>query len=444
MKTIKTVLCFIFIALLCLNKPAVLAETVTGQQVNTANITAPKVCTDNKISTRTGVNEIKITSDLPLSHIYIVYWDTPVDFTLQSPGVEVAVKGEFLHRLIELPPELKAQKEITVKFEKTANISEISAYNNLHGNKQNWQPNNTEADLLLFSTHADDEQLFFAGTLPKYALDNETEVQVVYFTDHNNNILRRHELLDGLWAVGVRRYPVISFLPDAYSESYEGAVANLKKAGYSEEDALNFQIEQIRKFKPLVILGHDLKGEYGHGQHILNATLLTQAVIKANDSAAHPSSFELYGLWDTPKLYLHLYKENQIVLDLDTKIEGLDKTPFQISKEGFACHGTQQGTWFKTWLNGKEGEITKATQITKYAPGVFGLYRSTVGADVLKTDLFENVTKRSLIPPPEPEQPEQPETPPENNNFWHPSLVFVLIAVVLLVVLFVFKKFKTK
>lgn len=261
-------------------------------------------------------------------------------------------------------------------------------------------------------------------------------MQIVYFTDHNNNILRRHELLDGLWEVGIRRYPVISQFPDAYSESYEGALSNLKKAGYTEKDALRFQVEQIRKFEPLVIMGHDLKGEYGHGQHILNATLLTRAVEAAADGEQFGDI--AWGTHDTPKLYLHLYNENKIELDLDTPITDtpyerfLGKTPFEISKVGFSKHATQQGTWFKTWLNGKNGQITKASQINTYSPRKFGLYRSTVGEDILKNDVFENVTRRALIPPPEPE-PEpaltpEPEIPNERTNS---TRTIIIIAVCL-------------
>lgn len=369
-----------------------------------AAVTPPSNLTDGKISTKSEIKSPLIISDTNVHYINIIFWDKPCDFTLKNDsGKEFSFEGKFLHRLIEVPSELLGS-QITLTFKEKSKISEIEIFNEKPDNTkvQDWENNDTVCDLLVFSTHADDEQLFFSGVLPLYATDGITEVQVVYFTDHTNNITRRHELLDGLWEVGVRRYPVISSFPDAYSESYEGALKNLKNAGYTEEDALKFQVEQIRKFKPLVILGHDLKGEYGHGQHILNATLLTRAV----EAAANSEEFTdvAYGVYDTPKLYLHLYGENKIELDLDTPIVSTPyeqfkgKTPFEISKVGFSKHATQQGTWFKTWLNGKNGQITKATQITTYSPREFGLYRTTVGEDVLKNDVFENITRRALIP----------------------------------------------
>lgn len=41
---------------------------------------------------------------------------------------------------------------------------------------------------------------------------------------------------------------------------------------------------------------------------------------------------------------------------------------------------------------GKNGEITKASQIKKYSPCEYGLYFTSVGADVNKNDMLENIT----------------------------------------------------
>lgn len=412
----------------------------------------PANLTDNKISTKTEMKTPFEIGDPSAKYLYIIFWDKPSDLTLKNDNenIDFSFKCEFLHQLIEIPKELVG-KPFTLSFKDNAKISEIKTFSEKPDDTlvQNWESNNSVCDLLVFSTHADDEQLFFSGVLPLYATDGITEVQIAYFTDHSNNITRRHELLDGLWEVGVRRYPVISEFPDAYSESYEGAVKNLKKAGFSEEDALEWQVEQIRKFEPLVILGHDLKGEYGHGQHILNATLLTRAV----EAAANGDEFSdiAWGVHNTPKLYLHLYEENKIELDLDTPIVSTpyerfkDKTPFEISKVGFSKHITQQGTWFKSWLNGKNGKITKATEINTYSPRKFGLYRTTVGEDVLKNDVFENITRRALIEP-EPEPEEEKPIPVDENpqisagkGLLHTTFICLIILVIYFAVIAILK-----
>ncbi len=365
-------------------------EAVKAENYSSSEITG--VLKDGKVSTHSSLESFSYSGN-GVKYIYIVFWDSPCAFTVSSNGKSESFNEPFLHYCAELS---EVSGNFKVSFEKPVEISEISFWGegSLPNEVQAWKNNGSFADLLLFSTHADDEQLFFAGILPYYATEKGYRVQVVYFTDHKNEPNRRHELLDGLWKVGVTRYPVISDFPDMWSESYEGALSNLGKSGFSEEDVYAFQVKMLRRFKPLVLVEHDLGGEYKHGQHILNSNCMIKSVEYAADSSKYPDSLGEFGAWDTPKMYVHLYGENAITVDfIDTPSEKLgNKTPFQITQEGFKCHGSQQGTWFKPWLFGKNGQITSASQIDKYSPLNFGLYRSKVGNDVLKNDFFENLT----------------------------------------------------
>jgi len=266
-----------------------------------------------------------------------------------------------------------------------------------------WDKPCTEADLLLFSTHSDDEQLFFAGLMPTY-IARGAKVQVVYFTNHNDNPKRLHEQIHGLYKVGIMNYPVIGPVPDAWSDNLNWATSNLEKSGLTVDDAVNFEIEMIRRFKPLVVVGHDELGEYSHGQHILNTHVLKIALEKTNDDTYDTESMEKYGLWDVPKTYLHLYKENQIVLDYDIPLDYFNgKTAYEVSKEGYKEHHSQQYTWFTKWLTGVNDKgigtpYTKASEIKKYSPCEYGLYRTLVGEDINKNDMFENLTLRKDEP----------------------------------------------
>ena len=89
-----------------------------------------------------------------------------------------------------------------------------------------------------------------------------------------------------------------------------------------------------------------------------------------------------------PKAYLHLYQENPIVMDWDQPLESFGgMTAFRVTKElGFACHVSQYYD-FAWYISG----AYKATDISQFSPCEYGLYRSTVGPDVAKNDLFENV-----------------------------------------------------
>ena len=252
---------------------------------------------------------------------------------------------------------------------------------------------------MLITSHSDDEQLFFAGVLPYYAIEKGVQVQVVYVVNHFDTHERPHEQLDGLWAVGVKNYPIIPEFPDVYAESTDrevakaDALAAFGSLGYTFDDFVEYFTECLRRFKPLIVVSHDLNGEYGHGTHVVCADALIEAIKCSPDSGKCLESSGTYGTWVVEKAYLHLYEENQITLDIDKPLDSLGgKTAFQVSQEGFKHHKSQLWTWFKAWMLGTDDEpITKASQIEDYTPGKYGLYFTKVGNDTGKGDFFENV-----------------------------------------------------
>lgn len=68
------------------------------------------------------------------------------------------------------------------------------------------------------------------------------------------------------------------------------------------------------------------------------------------------------------------------------------KTAYEVSKEGYSKHLSQQWTWFTDWINGKNNNYTKATDIKTYSPLKYGLFYSNVGEDIQKNDMLENIT----------------------------------------------------
>lgn len=255
---------------------------------------------------------------------------------------------------------------------------------------QKWQqPADGQTDLVLFATHSDDDQLFFAGLLPYYAVERGYQVQVVYLTSHYNTApFRIHEVLDGLWAVGITAYPVFGPYQDfGDTSTVAGAFQKFAKQGHSQESMVGFVVEQLRRFKPHVAVAHDFNGEYGHAQHKVYAQLVADAVQVSFDPEAYPETVEAYGVWDVPKTYIHLYEENPIVMDWDAPMESFGgMTPYQVSKDlGFPCHKSQS-----KWASFFRGHETCAS-ITNYNPSNYGLYRTTVGIDEAKNDMFENL-----------------------------------------------------
>ena len=375
---------------------------------------------------------LKISSGTAFTSIYIVWGKIPGSWTLSAAGNSYTLGSNgYLHEFVEIKGFTGAAvKEASVTIPKDLSICDLYVFTegSLPDWVQVWQPPCEKADLMLLSTHSDDDQLFFAGILPYYAGEVGAAVQVVYLTNHWDTQNRPHEQINGLWTVGVRNYPIVGPFPDDVNtlnregESVDETLQRVLEI-FEEDLLVKFQVEMIRRFKPQVIVGHDANGEYQHGAHIANTYSLRKALEPATDATQYPESAQQYGTWSVPKTYLHLWEENKIVMNWDVPLSQFDgKTAFEVSKLGYACHRSQQWTWFTRWLTGtREGEpdtITKASEITKYSPCEYGLYQTSVGTDT-KADFLENITLyRDQVqdPPIEEPTPEPPTAGPASST----------------------------
>ena len=238
---------------------------------------------------------------------------------------------------------------------------------------QRWQPVPEKLDLMVFSPHQDDELLFFGGTIP-YACRKGADVAVVYMANCGRS--RYAEALDGLWTTGLRTHPIFMNWRDRWGTSVNAAM----KAWI--QDVADPQMEVvrlIRKYKPEVVVGPDLEGEYGHGQHMLTARLVADAVPLAMDESYDPESVQEYGTWEIKKVYLHLYGENQIEMDWNQPFSPDSPiSPIFLAKEAFDKHRSQQS--FSMDKHGKTSDNRK-----------YGLYYTAVGPDEAKNDFFEHI-----------------------------------------------------
>lgn len=241
-----------------------------------------------------------------------------------------------------------------------------------------WKDAPEKVDLMLFSTHPDDEVLWFGGLLPYYAGEQDKEVLVVNAVF--GTYRRKLELLDALWTCGVDNYPIFFGFADN-----NGSIKEIKskwqgKAYHPD----NGPVEVIRQYKPDVVVLQDFQGEYGHNAHILFTQLASKGVENAAKSGQHKESEKKYGLWDVPKTYVHLYSENQIDMDWNIPLTAFGgKTALEVAAEALECHVSQMD----------ENAAWQMADVSsgQYDNGLFGLWRSTVGEDVLKNDLFENI-----------------------------------------------------
>ena len=326
--------------------------------------------------------EISINASEKIYGVYIIWDQPPGAWSLQvDEGIRTSMylhgKNGFIHEYVSL--DIPSASLSIITSNQGSSMSEIQIYasGDLPESVQLWELPYEDADMLLLPTHADDEHLFFGGTMPYYAGELKYKLQVAYLTNHWAEPYRPHELLNGLWQVGIRADPVIGDFVDYYSDALEHA-----KTLYDTDEMLAYEVYLLRRFKPEVVIGHDIDGEYGHGVHILNTWILQQAIQLSGDESYLPEQIKQYGTFSTSKVYLHLYPENAVSMNWDLPLDAFDgKTAFEMAKLGFSKHISQQ-EWFSVR---KEGV---------HDCRAFGLYYTNVGYDSQggQPDFFENIT----------------------------------------------------
>ena len=136
---------------------------------------------------------------------------------------------------------------------------------------QVWEPTYDKADLMVIIAHPDDEYVFLGAVIPYYGAERGKRVLVVYITE--SSTYRRTELLDGLWTAGQRSYPLTGKFYDRYTMSLEEAYKKLGK-----NKVRSYVVELFRRYRPDVVVTHDIHGEYGHGVHKVCADAVLNAL----------------------------------------------------------------------------------------------------------------------------------------------------------------------
>ena len=239
---------------------------------------------------------------------------------------------------------------------------------------QQWQPVPDKLDVMVISTHQDDEYLFLGGTIP-YACARGLDVGVVYMT--NGGRSRYTEAMEGLWTAGLRTHPIYMNWRDQKVNSINIARKTWSQKGVDPQKEVG---RLIRNYKPEVIVTQALEGEYGHTQHKLTSRLVAEAIPLAKDASYDPESVAELGTWEVKKVYLHLYKENQIEMDWDMPLSpDSPVSPMFLAQEAFDKHRSQQKAYSMT----REAKM--------FNNRLFGLYYTAVGPDEAKNDFFEHL-----------------------------------------------------
>lgn len=347
--------------------------------------------TDKKYTSYWESNKIKtpwiaITAPegKPIAGLYVCFGNMPESWEIQTSddGKDwfTAVPGDtrFLHAYVALPQPAQHVRLAVTSEKKTAlriNDLFVLSEGDLPDWVQVWQPTEEKADILFLSTHPDDELIFFGGAIPTYAVEQQRKVVVAYFT--RSNTTRSSELLNGLWHMGVRTYPVIGNFKDSYAKNLKAAYKSAGGKGKVNE----WIVGLYRQYKPEVVVTQDTNGEYGHKQHRMIADAAQNCIALAANEDEFTASTIAYGTWQVKKLYLHLYPENQITFDWTVPLKSMNgATGIELAEEAYTLHKTQASSGMSVTETG-----------TKYDNRVFGLAFTTVGEDVRKDDFLENI-----------------------------------------------------
>lgn len=347
--------------------------------------------TDKKYTSYWESNKIKtpwiaITAPegKPIAGLYVCFGNMPESWEIQTSddGKDwfTAVPGDtrFLHAYVALPQPAQHVRLAVTSEKKTAlriNDLFVLSEGDLPDWVQVWQPTEEKADILFLSTHPDDELIFFGGAIPTYAVEQQRKVVVAYFT--RSNTTRSSELLNGLWHMGVRTYPVIGNFKDSYAKNLKAAYKSAGGKGKVNE----WIVGLYRQYKPEVVVTQDTNGEYGHKQHMMIADAAQNCIALAANEDEFTASTIAYGTWQVKKLYLHLYPENQITFDWTVPLKSMNgATGIELAEEAYTLHKTQASSGMSVTETG-----------TKYDNRVFGLAFTTVGEDVRNDDFLENI-----------------------------------------------------
>jgi LmbE family N-acetylglucosaminyl deacetylase len=343
---------------------------------------APSAIFDKSLSTNytpTKDSQLVIRSTEEIQYVYMQFNGPPSNYYLAYSGKrQNAGMYGFLHELIQLD---NPTNELII-YLNDMSISSITLFSSgtLPTYVELWEPPYEKADMLVFPTHADDDVLYFGGAIATYA-NQHKKIQVAFLCNNDKEKIRNHEMLAGLWEMGVTAYPIFGEFPDIYSRSIKHAASVFDK-----EAIYRNRVELIRRFKPDVLLLHDVEGEYGHGAHMLNTQLSLEAIEHSGDSSVFPESAVEYGTSTPLKTYIHLYDTNTIYLKVDTPLEHLNnRTALEKAQDGFSKHISQFQWEFVVSTVGS-GDIRK-----------FGLIKSSVGLDTTN-DMFENLPTKPSKP----------------------------------------------
>ena len=318
--------------------------------------------------------------DTPVSAIYLEFGRKRLPFDVQvkegdSWRTIAHCAADYAQSYAAFPPaagEMRLLFDSGERAEKIG-VSEIYCFGEGNINEEIvhlWQPAAEKADLMVVVAHPDDEVLWLGGCIPYYAGERQMQVAVVCFTASHR--FREIELLNCLWHLGVRCYPLVGRFQDVPTYTVEDTYEKWNRAKVNA-----YLVDTLRTLRPEVVVTHGFDGEYGHAHHKTIAYALQRTV----QLAAAENEYSALPCWQVKKLYHHGGDSPTTVMDWDQPLQAFNgKTAYEMACEGFSKHVSQTRTWYSV-----------AKRCERWDSYVYSLTMSAVGDDAVGGDLFENI-----------------------------------------------------
>ena len=359
-------------------------EITAACQLNLSGVKNPKNLTDRKFTTnmesKNVVNPtLTIGSESPIYGLYLCFQKKPEQYEIQvqkGGDWETVCEGnEFIHAWYELDGVKDVRVIALGEKKQVMGFNEVYVFGSgrVPDWVQRWEKTPEKSDILFVVAHPEEELLYLGGAIPYYAAEQGRTVAVACMSYANTT--RRSELLNGLWSMGYRSYPVIGNFKTAKAKGLKAAYKTIDSHS-GEKVLVSWLADVFAATKPEVVVGPDENGEGNNGQRLM----LADACKKAFDASADR--------WQVKKLYLHLYGEagDQVVFDWNQPMEKLGgRTGMGLAYYAYLYHKTQDDQEKSVY---KEGMT--------YQNNCFGLAESLVGEDLLHQDLLENIPLEDL------------------------------------------------
>ncbi len=370
------------------------AETVPQEEaleitaaclLNLSGSKNPKALTDRKFTSysesKAGKNPwLEITGKEPIYGLYLCFQKKPESYVLQvRRGGEwetLCAGNEYIHAYYSLEGETEVRVMALGDSKKqTIGFNEVYAFGEGRTPSwvQRWETSQEKSDLLFLVAHQEEELLYLGGAIPWYAVEKERTVAVACMSYANTT--RRSELLNGLWSMGYRQYPVIGSFKTAKAKGMSAAYKTID-ARQGEKTLVAWIREVLEKTRPQVMVGPDPQGEGSNGQRLMLADACRKAFPAEGDG------------WQPQKLYLHLFGEkgDQVVFDWNQPLEKFGgRTGMGLAYYAYLYHKTQDDQERSVYQEG-----------VTYANNTFGLAETLVGKDEARNDFLEHIPAENL------------------------------------------------